>query len=335
MRRIFSADDEAAVCEAYLAGASGNALARARGVDPSVVYDCLKRCGISARGLSQAHRRYTLDEGVFERDTDEAAYFTGLLMADGCVMHRPHQSVVSLALQACDCALVEAFRAFLGSDQPIRTQKNDRGFSVRGGSLVSLAVSSRRLVASLESRGVVPRKSASARLCDSLAGNPHAWRGLVDGDGWLCYTSAAGRRRPIIGLTGSGAVCEQFAAFVGRLTGKSYRLGPNGNVWRVAVSCEPAVVVARELYGQGGVALDRKRLKAEEFIAAGYPRLNHDWSAVSAEQLLSLRAASASWWDVARKMGCPIGTIGALRRRLLCGGQPLKHPAAAVVGEQL
>lgn len=173
--------------------------------------------------------KYTLNENAFSQLTNESAYWLGVLMADGSVDHQRGVSRLRLGLK--DTELVEQFRAFLGSNHPIK----DRG-DVR-----LLEVTSHDLVSSIEQYGVVPAKTFIAEAHKSLASLPAFWRGVIDGDGCVFKRSQGGRpESKNIVLVGSESLMTQYLAFVKiHVPDCKATVRPSGTIFRVAVGGGP------------------------------------------------------------------------------------------------
>lgn len=225
----------------------------------------------SRRAARPTHRKYQLNEAVFEEDTpsEQVAYFAGLLLADGCVhRHKCGSYVVSLRLHPEDRAIIERFRDFLESTHPIRERSNGLDVSGQLRRMCVFNANSVRLARSLERYGVVPGKTHTATAPSFLANNPHFWRGLVDGDGWV--TLGPGRESPEVGFCGTRQVVYQFRDFVATIvpSQSSPRQSSNSKInWRFALRGWRAVAVARVLYAGCSIALPRKLRAAQTMLA--------------------------------------------------------------------
>ena len=132
-RAAFSDEEARELWRRYDAGESAAALAREAETYPTVVRDAIRRVGGEIRSASDAARRCTLDEHVFDLLTPGSAYWLGMLITDGSVSKArrvgPRGSpTVKLALKRLDRPHIEAFRAFMGSSHKI----DDRYVLVRG-----------------------------------------------------------------------------------------------------------------------------------------------------------------------------------------------------------
>ena len=213
-------------------------------------------------------RTYTLNEDVFDTITEESAYWIGFLMADGCISSpRPNQTTryVTLALAEKDRAHVEAFQKFLGSNQPVPSRENQRA-KANSQNLAYFSVASKRLAEKLESYGVVPRKSQGAMI-QHLQSDRNFWRGLIDGDGHVCLFNRKDTQVPVIGLTASRPLSNQFADFVLSVVGARPNSHQQGNVWHTRCFFRKAEVLAEVLYKDCTIALPRKAEMAKQILA--------------------------------------------------------------------
>lgn len=266
----------------YLAKESVESLAAEFGVGISGIYYHLKVADVPR---TVGHRsRCTFDETVFDGlpNCAAAAYFCGLLLADGSIGRQTSSGcpTVSLCLQASDIELVKAFREFLKSDHKIEVRQTG-GFG--GKNLTArISVTSMRLAGVLAKWGVVPRKSGREEAHPLMATNPHFWRGCVDGDGWVSLLRQKGHRHmPAVGLTGSLQLMEQFRAFVLSLSpqcrGSIHR---NHSIWMFTTTGTYAVPVIRSLYDHECPSLERKSRVAREMFSweSRTPRLGCHYS---------------------------------------------------------
>jgi hypothetical protein len=108
-------------------------------------------------------------------------------------------------------------------------------------------------------------KTRVARLPDLLVLNDHAWRGVIDGDGYVSAPLARGRRTALhLGLRSvSRVLLDQVATFVGVRTGAA----AGRYEGRVVVTRGVAVAVVGALYVDAPNTIARKRNKALRLAA--------------------------------------------------------------------
>lgn len=187
--------------------------------------------------------------------SDEAAYWIGLLMSDGCV----HESgAIRVPLAGETPELLEKLQRFVGGGVIVR----------RGGVRPSWCyeVESVVLVRSLRRYGIVPRASRRVVASGGVENNRHFWRGMIDGDGWI-GGMRGGKQRSLGLSSGSRELMEQFAAYVRSVYpdwhGGVVRMG---SCWAVSLAGRSAVVLIRELYRNCTVASPRRMVLAREIL---------------------------------------------------------------------
>lgn len=221
-------------------------------------------------------RIYTLNEQAFSDLTDDAAYWIGFLLADGCIDTRHNQLVVRLA--ACDRGHLDSLNTFLGSNRPLRS------IGIRGGFATSsdaceLAACSRAMCKDLAGFGVTPRKTFTARPHPALIGNLRFWTGVVDGDGCL-YWVKGGKypNRPGMNLYGTREVCSAFADFVAARF-PTLPIAPelHKSIWVTRLAGIRVAKLVEEMYADGP-ALPRKRELARAFVQCYIDHPPRPWS---------------------------------------------------------
>jgi hypothetical protein len=210
-----------------------------------------------------AKRIYQLNESAFDVLTDEAIYWLGFMLADGCVLdYKRLPGIFKVQVNAVDIWHLIKFRTFLGSTHPIYWRKNT-GFGTA--LTATLRIRSRKLALRLAELGVTPRKSKVAIPYPGFIHSPHYWRGVVDGDGWLCPSI---HNKPVIGLCGSQSVVGGFRDYsISIATSCTSAVYPHSSIFKWYTSGIHAVPIITELYQSGGICLDRKLFRAQELLA--------------------------------------------------------------------
>lgn len=121
-----------------------------------------------------------LNENYFEKiDSEDKAYFLGLLMADGCV----YKNRILISLQEKDKYILEKFKTYIQYEGNLY-KRNPR---VKNHSIqYSLEFTSHKIAENLKSIGCVEKKSLILEfpiIDESLI--PHFIRGIFDGDGHI------------------------------------------------------------------------------------------------------------------------------------------------------
>jgi hypothetical protein len=222
----------------------------------------LKRRGVAIRS-PQDYIRLALDHTAFDILTDEVAYWTGFLMADGCItQYRDETPQIRLELQAGDIAHLERFKAFLGAEHRIHSRAvNAKGRKYHYG---TIDVRSDAIAARLAKLGVVKNKTLRTDA-GVLSHNRHFWRGVMDGDGCLTWTSSY----PAVHVVGSETLMRQLCEHVAVATGieTAPRKYTDRSVWTVCIYGRKACRLTVYLYTEGDIALERKMLRAHAFAS--------------------------------------------------------------------
>lgn len=254
---------EELIVEGYQQGLSTQALAKMHGVSKSTTWRIVKRHGV-ARPAGRA-RVYSLNESAFDVVTEASAYWVGFLMADGCVTWQNNTAHVTLDASETDADHVLKFKEFLNYGGPVFVSIDRRGRHKSVKPMHRLTVTSRRLASALETFGVCPRKTYTAKV-RGLEGDRNFWRGVVDGDGCVSLINNGDRKTPFVGITCSVAICSQMSRWAEAVCGKRPSVFTDGNVAQCRINGKYAVSVLRELYGNSTVHLQRKYDKAIAII---------------------------------------------------------------------
>lgn len=150
-----------------------------------------------------------LKEDFFDEiDSEEKAYFLGLIISDGNVFNdgTGRQASISITLDSNDEYILDAFRNALCANTSI--SHDGRGCS-------QIAVRSNRLAKSLARYGVVPRKSHITYLPLNIPKEmfPHLIRGIFDGDGSIQAHQHGTRFLHAFGFCGSHRLMEDIANY--------------------------------------------------------------------------------------------------------------------------
>ena len=158
--------------------------------------------------VGSSSRKYFANFSYFESiDTEQKAYWLGVLYADGCVSKKSK----SLRFSSIDKEWIEAYKKDLEYNGPLSTEYHPK-FNK---SIYKITMCSDKLVDSLISYGCVERKSLILKfpdLSESLI--PHFIRGYFDGDGCV-YTGKYIRNSDCITLrvlicSGSKSLLEEM-----------------------------------------------------------------------------------------------------------------------------
>lgn len=328
-----SHDDCLKIADEYRSGVSARQLGIKYGVTYGAVIWRLKRMGVQVRTQAEVTRRFSVDEAAFDnvesRGDEVAAYMVGLLMTDGNVHinKKTGEASIGLKLKAQDKDHVAAFKDFLKAGQKLEYRHATPQHPYPS---YRFRVSSQRLAAGLARYGVVPRKSKIAKLL-LLTDNRHAWRGIVDGDGWVTWRRPADwgahyqnrNPSPVVGLcSASKAFIWQFIRFVKTVApgfeGRPYWLG---STWNASLSGPMARDVVTFLYSGCTVALARKWDVAKEIM--GWTSAFERIAELTLEVLAAMHERLGTWKKVGEEIGrTENGAYLLWRQRLIQKGLP-------------
>lgn len=189
MIRKYTDEQEKQVIELYKTGKySSTALSKHFNTSRCHISRILKQAGFSLiKNGSIFSQKYTLDEHFFDIiDTEEKAYFLGLLYADGSIGDTGESLKLSIGLQERDRDILDKFNFSLKSNRPLFFKKK---YNERCQNNFLLTISNSYMCRQLIKLGCIPRKSltlefpTSDQVPEDLIS--HFIRGYFDGDGSL------------------------------------------------------------------------------------------------------------------------------------------------------
>lgn len=216
------------------------------------------------RPVGSSSRKYFANFSYFESiDTEQKAYWLGVLYADGCVSKKNN----SLRFSSIDKEWIEAYKKDLECDGPINIEHHSK-FNKR---IYKITIYSDKLVDSLISYGCVERKSLVLKfpkLPESLV--PHFIRGYFDGDG--CVYSGKYLRNSdcktlrVLICSGSQSLLENMVKYLPvscRLVRQRQRIHP---LYEVVFSVEDSKAFYSYIYTNATRFLQRKKDKFDSFF---------------------------------------------------------------------
>lgn len=128
---------------------------------------------------------YPFDYNYFEKiDSNDKAYFLGFLASDGNVFRRENrntQAIIKLSLQKEDKKILEIFKMYLDSKQPLYVTERKSSYI---NYMYTLELVSNKMADDLEKYNITQHKTYKydmVELDDEFM--PHFFRGYFDGDG--------------------------------------------------------------------------------------------------------------------------------------------------------
>jgi len=216
---------------------------------------------------SQSATGYAPGYDFFDRiDTEEKAYWLGMLTADGCVYGK---NQVAISLKSTDGPHLDHLAHCLGWARKAHTKRH----VVKGNTYYSYGYefASQHMRDALETHGIVPRKSLIA-VPSSVSVGPlsrHYWRGVFDGDGCVACVRRRGRVEYAARMYGSHAMVTAYRAWALDVCADGFTAGvcKCKSIFVSVITARAAMRrVLEELYGGAKIALPRKRALAEKAV---------------------------------------------------------------------
>lgn len=181
--------------EMYRNGMSAVKIAKELGVTNSKIYWILQKSKVERRSNKENSRKYHLDYDFFETiDTEEKAYWLGIMYADGFLSKSKDQKMVGLTLSSKDKDHIEKFKESLKATYPVNVYVTPVQFEhgIITIEYARLIMTSDKMFIDLEKQGCVQHKSLildypkREQVPKELI--HHFLRGYIDGDG--CYSTS-------------------------------------------------------------------------------------------------------------------------------------------------
>ena len=203
--------------------------------------------------------KYYHNENAFLNYSPEAAYWAGLITADGCI--KKHLNSYLLEFSNTDKELVDGFREFLKTNKPIHLcDKN--GFS--GGDAkqgYSLTLACPWLIDDLKLWNINPRKTLNESLPpEEVTGNLDLFSqwivGFIDGDGTICVTTK--NKGLLIQILGTEQIVRPIKEYFNiPCSNLRQETGNNGNkipLYKIIYSGKNAVALYQKIYKDRGLS---------------------------------------------------------------------------------
>ena len=298
---------------AYLGGLSAKESGALLGYSQRTAGWSLKKAGIRARDCS-SYRKYSLNQEFFDViDTESKAHWLGFITADGGIV----DTVVSLNLSSRDRGHLPKFLSAVGSDSSIADR--DRVVGGKTYHVSSAWISSKKICAALARLGVTERKSLTIEPCSYVAHEllAHYWRGIFDGDGSISRANGGKNdtNHFTICLVGSFGIVSGFREFVFPHVKSRASVSALGNIFTVRYGgLLLPQGVARLLYGNATIFLDRKKEKADKLLSMIPKQFCN--RGITAVELTDLYNEFHSWNKVSDYFGTDPATIARMRDRV-------------------
>jgi len=188
-------------------------LAKEYGISPPSMNSLLRTRGVKIRNFRGYYNvKYTINGNYFEKiDTEDKAYFLGLLYADG--YNSEDRGSIQLKLQIADLHILETFNKFLGSNRPIA--KVDYYFKKGLGQIqYRLYVNNKKMSKDLAKLGCFQAKSLTLKFPTEEQVPSHLIRhfirGYFDGDGCICLYKNKNSKKINVSISSSMVFCQKL-----------------------------------------------------------------------------------------------------------------------------
>lgn len=173
-----SKEIESSICQRYIDGESAKTISNDFNFTRFVVWRILRNNNIDRRNGSDCHKKYGINENYFEEiDSEDKAYFLGLMFADGYNNEKKGEAIIKL--HSGDTEILNIFREKLETNKPLR---NDSGY-------IKLAIENKKLSFDLAKHGCLKAKTFIIKFPELRKDLVrHFIRGYFDGDG--CITQS-------------------------------------------------------------------------------------------------------------------------------------------------
>lgn len=237
------------------------------------IIDCSERAvryAIKNRGIEARRKnRYTLNENFFNKiDSEEKAYFLGLLFADGFVGDAKHNNI-SLSASSINKDILEKFTTSIEFTGNIRRVKNKAGYHTEN-DIFTINFSSKTMCDDLRKYGMTGLKidRLNTMINTKIPKNfvRHFYRGYIDGDGCIGIRDSSRNingktysyQQPYIVLISTQYFLNNFIANVG-ITSGCFKKSKTDYMQYVYILKKKDVKTALDfLYKDAHVYLDRK-----------------------------------------------------------------------------
>lgn len=202
-----------------------SSLAREYGFRAQSINKFLRKNNVVIRGLDTTQRKYILNEHYFDQiDTEEKAYFLGLLYADGC--NSQQNNTIKISLQEEDKEILERFNVAINSNRPLKYISNLKKKDAKRKPQWLLCLSSKHLSNQLSILGCHPNKTHTL-IFPTEQQVPkflliHWLRGLWDGDGSFSFWKTKYKTKKetkyinayCINLVGTESLCNNVKIYL-------------------------------------------------------------------------------------------------------------------------
>jgi hypothetical protein len=209
------------------------------------------------------YRKYEINEQFFnEIDSEEKAYFLGLLFADGC--NNETRTSVRLSLQDKDVEIINKLKILIypNNDKPLGISKKENC-----NNLLYLDICNKNISKSLAEKGMIQNKTLKLIYpkIDPIL-NSHFIRGYLDGDGCISYFIMKEKHfKCQLRILGTLEFCNELQNIINTNCNTTGSIRKRGNIFELAYSSRNQLLkVCEYLYNDSNIFLLRKFNKFQE-----------------------------------------------------------------------
>ena len=248
------------VVSLYNDGISSPKIAKIFGVCKKTILKKLKKENVKIRTLSVSNRKYEIYENFFDNiDTEEKAYFLGILYADGYNNEKSH--TVNLSLIEPDKDILYKLNKLVHPTKDLRFVKSKkRKDNYNRKNQYILTINNKHISEKLAELGCVQAKTFKIIFPEWL--DKHLYKfftlGYFDGDGYIGTNEFA--------IAGTESFCKKISEILKNINVNSY-IRKNGNISVVRTGGRNQLLkVYNFLYKDSTIYMDRKKLRFEEVL---------------------------------------------------------------------
>ncbi len=243
--------------------------------------------------------KYRKNDTFFDTWSPDMAYILGFIVADGNV--GSNNNILSLTLSAKDVDVLEFIRSKLSPDTKIGRRSRDVNGKILN--YVSFAIRSYKIIYSLETRGVVSRKTGKETIPDGI---PEEFlgdflRGLFDGDG--CVGTDNGNRLIFM-------LCSASKTFLENLRFRFDNYGSickHRGIWSWEIGAAQTIQLREILYKNAGFYLKRKR---DKIFSVNFEDLKkHPFSKEEDIQIIKLANQGIGQTPISKTLNRNVGSV--------------------------
>lgn len=211
----------------------------------------LKDSNCKFRPIGHGSKKYSINKNYFDIiDTEEKAYWLGIMLTDGSTS----ANLIRLSFKKKDEGHLKKFLKSINSNHPIKYQEKDEFIQA------CISIGNKHMRESLMYKGIISNNKRVYKTSEKL--EKHYWRGAIDGDGKI------DEKRQTIGLVGTKETCMSFKEFCQKHTNTKANVKKHGNIWSYRLHGNPAFDIAKTLYNESSIYLDRKYVEYMNWLNA-------------------------------------------------------------------